>query len=176
MKVKLSNLVFQHGLSTILFLMVCLSKTIPFINVVNFLDIMACYQPGQELKEKLNQLFDSDVKIDKVLWELLPVYFKVKIPELKVVSIGLKTNKTGSEMKISVLVVNTISVEHLSTILAVLDLISLSTSNSWMPYSYSFDDIADIEQGHKLYKYIFDSTNSTNENLAGEKVICFNSY
>ena len=56
---------------------------------------MATDQPGQELKEKLNQLFDSDVKIDKVLWELLPVYFNIKIPELKVVSIGLKTNETG---------------------------------------------------------------------------------
>ena len=137
---------------------------------------MATYQPGQELKEKLSQLFDSDVKIEKVLWELLPLYFKVKIPELKVVSIGLKTNETGSEIKISVFVINTISVDHLSTLLAVLDLISLSTSNSWMPYSYSFADIADIEQEHKLYKYIFASTNLTNENLAGEKFIYFNSY
>ena len=175
MKVKLSNLFFQYGLSTILFLVVCLSKKIPFINHFYFLDIMASYQPGQELKEKLNQLFDSDVKVHKVLWELLSVYFKVKIPELKVVSIGLKTNETGSEIKISVFVVNTISVNHLSTILAVLDLISLSTSNSWMPYSYSFADIADIEQDHKLYKYIFDSKNLTEENLAGKKVVYFNS-
>ena len=54
---------------------------------------MAIYQPGQELKEKLGELFASDTKVDKILWELLPVYFKVKIPELKVVSLDLKQTK-----------------------------------------------------------------------------------
>ena len=137
---------------------------------------MASYQPGQELKDCLEQLFYSEVQLDKVLWELLPVYFKVKIPELKVVSISLKTNETGSEIKISVCVINTISIEHLSTILAVLDLTSLSTSNSWMPYSYSFAEIADIEQEHKLYKYIFTSKNLTEENLAGKKAVYFSCY
>ena len=94
---------------------------------------MASYQPSQELKDCLEQLFDSEVKLDKVLWELLPTYFKIKIPELKVVSIGLKTNEKGNEIIVSIFIVNTLSAEKLSTILAVLDLINLSTSNSWLP-------------------------------------------
>ena len=137
---------------------------------------MAAYQPGQELKEKLGELFDSDTKVDKILWELLPVYFKVKIAELKIVSIGLKTNQDGNEVKVTVFVVNTISINHISTILAVLDLINLSTSNSWMPYSYAFANIADIEQEHKLYKYTFTSKNLTDEHLANRKVIYFNAF
>ena len=94
---------------------------------------MATYQPTQDLKNSLTRLFDSEVKVDQVLWELLPTYFKIKIPELKVVSIGLKTNEEGNEIIVSICIVNTLSAEKLSTILAVLDLINLSTSKNWMP-------------------------------------------
>ena len=97
---------------------------------------MATYTPSEELKEKLEQLFDSDVKVDQILWELVPIYFKIKIPELKVVSIGLETDEEGKLITISVYVVNTISIERLSVVLAVLDLINLSSSNNWMPFTY----------------------------------------
>ena len=137
---------------------------------------MASYQPTQELKNCLAQLFDSDVKVDKVLWELLPTYFKIKIPELKVVSIGLKTNEEGNEIIVSICIVNTLSAEKLSTILAVLDLINLSTSKNWLPYSYSFNNIVDIEQDHKLYKYCFASKNLSEKDLASKKTFYFNIY
>ena len=137
---------------------------------------MATYQPSQELKDCLEQLFDSEVKLDKVLWELLPVYFRIEIPELKVVSIGLKTNENSNEITVSIFIVNTLLVEKLATILAVLDLINLSTSNNWLPYSYSFTNIADIEQEHKLYKYNFTSKNLTEENLAGKEAVYFSCY
>ena len=124
---------------------------------------MASNTPSSELKEKLEQLFDSDVTIDKVLWELVPVYFQVKIPELKVISIGLKTEEDGKELTITAYVVNFIPVEKVRIILAVLDLINLSSSCNWIPYTYSFIDIMNIQGEDKLYNYTFNT-----KNLSGE--------
>ena len=107
---------------------------------------MATYTPSEELKEKIEQLFDSDSKVDQILWELVSVYFKIKIPELKVVSIGLETDEEGKQIIINVYVVNTLSIERLSVILAVLDLINLSSSNNWMPFTYSFEEIETIQE------------------------------
>ena len=134
---------------------------------------MATYTPSEELKEKIEQLFDSDRKVDQILWELVSVYFKIKIPELKVVSIGLQTDEEGKQIIINVYVVNTISIEGLSVILAVLDLINLSSSNNWMPFTYSFEEIETIKEENKLYKYFFKTQNISEENLASKKTKFF---
>ena len=130
---------------------------------------MATYTASEELKEKLEQLFDSDVKVDQILWELTPKYFEIKIPELKVVSIGLETDEEGKSITITVYVINTISIEKLSVILAVLNLINLSSSNNWMPFTYSFEEIITIQEEHKLYRYFSKTQNISEENLAGKK-------
>ena len=76
--------------------------------------VMTSYQPSEErkenlakcnpseLKEKITALYGSDSKIDKVIWELVPNYFKIKLPHLEILSIHLKTNEVGNEIKISV--------------------------------------------------------------------------
>ena len=53
------------------------------------------YNPS-ELKEKISTLYGSDSKVDKVVWELVPNYFKIKLPHLEILSIHLKTNEIGS--------------------------------------------------------------------------------
>ena len=103
---------------------------------------MTNYQPGEELKEKIVELFGSDSKVNKIIWELVPNYFKVKLPNLEIISVHLKTNETGNEIKIFIFITNVLTIGLIATILAFLDLINISSSNNWEPDSYSKEDIS----------------------------------
>ena len=59
------------------------------------------------LKEKVIQLFGSEeIAVNDIIWELFPNYCKLKLPHLKIISAGLKTNSTGKEIKVSFFIVN----------------------------------------------------------------------
>ena len=133
------------------------------------------YNPS-ELKEKISTLYGSDSKVDKVVWELVPNYFKIKLPHLEILSIHLKTNEIGSKIKVSVFLVNILSLEILSKIVDIFDLINLSVSSSWEPYSFSKEDTDILFKGKELHKYTFTSLNLTNKDFATENVFIYNTF
>ena len=58
------------------------------------------------LKSKIVELFGSEeVAVNDIIWELFPNYCKLKLPHLKIISAGLKTNATGNEIKVGFFVV-----------------------------------------------------------------------
>ena len=79
-----------------MYIVICFLKIKPLIKFLFILLVMADYQPGEELKERIGELFGSDSKVNKIIWELLPNYFKIKLPELEIISVQLKTNETGN--------------------------------------------------------------------------------
>ena len=126
------------------------------------------------LKEKVIQLFGSEeVAINDIIWELFPNYCKLKLPHLRIVSAGLKTNSTGNEIKVSFFIINLLSLEEIVLITGVLDVISKSSSNNWTSYHYSYEPIATINENHNLFKYTLTSENHTNEYLAGKHIVKF---
>ena len=126
------------------------------------------------LKEKIIQLFESEeIAVNDIIWELFPNYCKLKLPHLKIISAGLKTNSTGNEIKVSFFIVNLLSLEEIVLITGVLDVISKSSNNNWTSYHYSYQPIATIDENHNLFKYTFSSENHTNEYLAGKDIVKF---
>ena len=91
------------------------------------------------LKEKVIQLFGSEeVVVNDIIWDLFPNYCKLKLPHLKIISAGLRTNSTGNEIKVSFFIVNLLSLEDTVLITNVLDVISKSSNNNWTSYHYSY--------------------------------------
>ena len=91
------------------------------------------------LKEKVIHLFGSEeVQVNDIIWELFPNYCKLKLPHLKIISAGLKTNSAGNEIKVSFFIVNLVSLEEIVLITAVLDAISKSSNNNCTNYHYSY--------------------------------------
>ena len=133
------------------------------------------YNPA-ELKEKILTLYGSNPKVDKVIWELVPNYFKIKLPHLEILSIHLKTNEVVSEIKVSVFLVNILSIEILSKIVDIFDLINLSVNNDWEPYSFMKENTDILYKGRELHKYTFTSLNLSNKNFATENIFIFNSF
>ena len=126
------------------------------------------------LKEKVIQLFGSEeIAVNDIIWELFPNYCKLKLPHLKIVSAGLKTNSTGNEIKVSFFIINLLSLEEIVLITGVLDVISKSSNNNWTSYHYSYQPIATINENHNLFKYTFTSENHTNEYLASKVIVKF---
>ena len=126
------------------------------------------------LKEKVIQLFGSEeIAVNDIIWELFPNYCKLKLPHLKIISAGLRTNSTGNEIKVSFFIVNLLSLEEIVLITGVLDVISKSSNNNWTSYHYSYQPIASINENHNLFKYTFTSENHTNEYLAGKDIVKF---
>ena len=106
------------------------------------------------LKEKVIQLFGSEeIAVNDIIWELFPNYCKLKLPHLKIISAGLRTNSTGNEIKVSFFIVNLLSLEEIVLITGVLDVISKSSNNNWTSYHYSYQPIASINENHNLFKY-----------------------
>ena len=128
-----------------------------------------------ELKEKISTLCGSDSKVDKIIWELVPNYFKIKLPHLEILSIQLKTNEVGSEIKISIFLVNILLIEILNKIVDIFDLINLSVSSNWEPYSFIKENTNILYKGKELHKYTFISLNLSNKNFATENVFMYNS-
>ena len=126
------------------------------------------------LKEKVIQLFGSEeIAVNDIIWELFPNYCKLKLPHLKIISAGLRTNSTGNEIRVSFFIVNLLSLEEIVLITSVLDVISKSSNNNWTSYHYSYQPIASINENHNLFKYTFTSENHTNEYLAGKDIVKF---
>ena len=128
------------------------------------------------MKEKISTFYGSDSKIDKVIWELVPNYFKIKLPHLEISSIHLKTNEIGSKIKVSVFLINILSLEILSKFVDVFNLINLSVSSSWEPYSFSKEDTDILFKGKELHKYTFTSLNLSNKDFATENVFIYNTF
>ena len=126
------------------------------------------------LKKKVVQLFGSEeIAVNDIIWELFPNYCKLKLPHLKIISISLRTNSTGNEIKVSFFIVNLLSLEEIVLITSVLDVISKSSNNNWTSYQYSYQPIASINENHNLFKYTFTSENHTNEYLTGKDIVKF---
>ena len=126
------------------------------------------------LKEKVIQLFGSEeVAVNDIIWELFPNYCKLKLPHLKIISAGLKTNSTGNEIKVSFFIINLLPLEEIVLLTGVLDVISKSSNNNWTSYHYSYEPIATINENHNLFKYTFTSENHTNEYLASKDIVKF---
>ena len=131
---------------------------------------------SNELKEKINTLLGSNVEPNKIIWELFPNYCKLKLSHLKLISTGLSTSETGNEIKISLFCINLLSIEEIVIIIAVLDIITKSTSDSWSKFEYSYTTIATLNENHNLVRYIFASKNHANKNLAGKNVVNFSLF
>ena len=94
------------------------------------------------LKEKVVELLGSEeVAVNDIIWELFPNYCKLKLPHLKIISAGLRTNSTGNEIKVSFYIINLLSSEEIVLITAILDVISKSSSNNWTSYHFSYTSI-----------------------------------
>ena len=79
-------------------------------------------------------------------------------------------------IKVSVFLVNILSLETLSKIVDIFDLINLSVSSSWEPYSFSKEDTDILFKGKELHKYTFTSLNLTNKDFATENVFIYNTF
>ena len=120
------------------------------------------------LKEKIQEYFNYEVKMEKLFWEIVPAYFKYKCPEDAISSISLSTDPDGKKIHISLYLINTLSFVRIAHILSVLDIIGRSASDKWVPFSHSFHELATVQGQNKLYKYILTTENLTNEDLAGK--------
>ena len=126
------------------------------------------------LKEKVVELFGSEeVAVNDIICELFPNYCKLKLPHLKIISAGLRTNSTGNEIKVSFYIINLLSLEEIVLITNILDVISKSSSNNWTSYHYSYLPIVNINENHNLFKYTFTSENHTNKYLASKDIVKF---
>ena len=126
-----------------------------------------------ELKEKITGLLGSDIAPNKIIWELFPNYCKLKLSHLKLISTALSTNETGNELKLSLFTINLLSIEEIVIIIAVLDIVNKSSSDSWSAFKYSYTIINSIDENYNLVKYIFTSKNQTNKNLSEKNVVKF---
>ena len=101
------------------------------------------------LKEKVIQLFGSEeIAVNDIILELFPNYCKLKLPHLKIISAGLRTNSTGNEIKVSIFIIDLLSLEEIVIITGFLDVISKSSNNNWTSYHYSYVPIATINENH----------------------------
>ena len=116
------------------------------------------------LKEKIQEYFNYEVKMEKLFWEIVPAYFKFKCPEDAISSISLSTDPDGKKIHISLYLINTLSFVRIAHLLSALR----SASDKWEPFSYSFHELATVQGQNKLYKYILTTENLTNEDLAGK--------
>ena len=122
----------------------------------------------EQLKQKIQEYFNYEVKIEKLFWEIVPAYIKFKCPELPISSVSLVTDPNGKKIHTSLYLINTLSFVRIAHLLTDLDLIGRSASDKCEPFSYSFQELASVQGQNKLYKYILTTENLTDEDLAGK--------
>ena len=123
------------------------------------------------LEDRIFDLCGSDCVIDKIIRELIPNYFKIKLPDLNIIFIHLRTNETGNQIKVFVFPIDIISIETIALITAVFDLITVANSPNWEPFCFKKENICVLHEGKEIIKYSFSSTNLSNcENFAAKSV------
>ena len=120
------------------------------------------------LKQKIQEFFNYEVKIEELLWELVLAFLKFKCPEDPITSVSLSTDPDRKKIYISLYVINTLSFTKIAYLLTVLDKITQSRSDKWEPFFCTFQELKDqgIQGQTKLYKYILTTENLTNGDLA----------
>ena len=117
------------------------------------------------LKGKIQEYFNYEVKMEKLFWEIVPPYLKFKCSEDQIFSVSLSTDPDGKKIHISLYLINILSFVRIVYLLSVLDLIGRSASNKWEPFTYSFQEVANVQGQKKLYKYILTTENLTKKIL-----------
>ena len=116
----------------------------------------------------INTIFGYEISLEQLLWELCPSYFKIKCVEDFITTVSVCTSEDGKKVSVKVYVINELSFPRIAFIATVLDAMTCSVSDKWMPFSYSFQSVVSIGEEHKLNKYTFTTENHTNQDLAGK--------
>ena len=129
---------------------------------------MATSSNDSGLKSAVNTIFGYKVSLEKLLWELCPVYFKVKCEEDFITTVQVSASEDGKKVYVEIYVINELSFSRIAHIITCLNAFTRSFSDKWNHFTYTFQSIVPIGEDHKLNKYTFTSENHTNEDLAGK--------
>ena len=116
----------------------------------------------------VNTILGYDVSLEKLLWVLCPVYFKVKCKEDFITTVQVSTSEDGKKVYVKIYVINELSFSRIAYITTCLNAFTRSFSDKWNDFTYTFQSIVPIGEDHKLNKYTFTSENHTNQDLAGK--------
>ena len=129
---------------------------------------MATSSNDSGFESAVNAIFGYDISLEKLLWKLCPVYFKVKCKEDFITTVQVCTSEDGKKVYVKIYVINELSLSRIAYITTCLDAFTRSFSDKWNEFTYTFQTIVPIGKDHKLNKYTFISENNTNEDLAGK--------
>ena len=130
----------------------------------------------ESIKTKILEVFGSDIKVDDLVWEIFPDYFKFKLQHLRVVSGCIETSDGGNTIHFSFYVIDNIDISDLSNICSVFDALLRTSSSNWNPCSYSVETIAQVYQEKPLIKYKLTAENFTTEHLAEKNIVHFKAF
>ena len=129
---------------------------------------MATSSNDSGFESAVNAIFGYDISLEKLLWKLCPVYFKVKCKEDFITTVQICTSEDGKKVYLKIYVINELSLSRIAYITTCLDAFTRSFSDKWNEFTYTFQTIVPIGKDHKVNKYTFVSENNTNEDLAGK--------
>ena len=129
---------------------------------------MATSSNDSGFESAVNAIFGYDISLEKLLWKLCPVYFKVKCKEDFITTVQICTSEDGKKVYVKIYVINELSLSRIAYITTCLDAFTRSFSDKWNEFTYTFQTIVPIGKDHKVNKYTFVSENNTNEDLAGK--------
>ena len=122
---------------------------------------------GEELvKEKIISFFQGYVSPETLVWEIVPDYFTYKLPNLRIISVSLKTNISGDRIDFMFYVIGYIPLTSIVNISEVVDVILRSSSDKWAPTSYTTKVITQIANEQPLVKYTLSAINYSGTKLA----------
>ena len=89
---------------------------------------------------------------------------------MSITTVSVCTSEDGKKVSVKVYVINELTFPRIAYIKTVLDAMTRSISDKWMPFSYSFQSVVPIGEDHKLNKYTFSTENHTKQDLAGKNM------
>ena len=129
---------------------------------------MATSSNDSGFESMVKTVLGEDVTLEKLLWELTPTFFKIKCPEDFITVVDVSSSADEKIVTVSIYMLNELSISKIAYISACLDAFARSYSDKWDDFTYSFQPIVSISEEYKLNKYIFETKNRTEEDLAGK--------
>ena len=120
----------------------------------------------KEVKEKIISFFQGHISPETLVWEIVPDYFTYKLPNLRIVSVSLKTNISGDRIDFMFYVIGYIPLTSIVNISEVVDVILRSSCDKWAPTSYTTEVITQVANEHPLVKYTLPAINYSGTKLA----------
>ena len=124
-------------------------------------------ETGEEtVKEKIVNYFQGHISPETLVWEIVPDYFVYKLPNLRIISVSLKTSISGDRIDFMFYVIGYIPLTSIVNISEVVDVILRLSSDKWAPTSYITKVITQVANEHPLVKYTLSAINYLGTKLA----------